>query len=147
MELTENVFFFKYVCRLVLLVRWIRYWTVRCVLPYPMNKTPPMRHQSQFLWNSISSSGRDYHTFTALGTLSFFLFIVLNVFCKIISLLLNHRVPEKEFVKAYKTNHRLKTRVNNFHRQKLESSNNNEDDFVAIRPEWTTVDRILAYRF
>lgn len=56
-------------------------------------------------------------------------------------------MPEKEFVKAYKTNHRLKTRVNNFHRQKLESSNNNEDDFVAIRPEWTTVDRILAYRF
>ena len=81
-------------------------------------------------------------------SLSFFLCIVLNVFfCKIISLLLNHRVPEKEFVKAYKTNHRLKTRVNNFHRQKLESSNNNEDDFVAIRPEWTTVDRILAYRF
>ncbi|CAH8390357.1 unnamed protein product [Eruca vesicaria subsp. sativa] len=53
-------------------------------------------------------------------------------------------VPEKEFVKAYKSHHRLKTRVNNFHRMKLEF--NNEDDFVAIRPEWTTVDRILAYR-
>ncbi|CAA7032933.1 unnamed protein product [Microthlaspi erraticum] len=55
-------------------------------------------------------------------------------------------VPEKEFQKAYKSNHRLKTRVNNFHRQKLESTNNNDDDFVAIRPEWTTVDRILAHR-
>jgi len=57
----------------------------------------------------------------------------------------NHRVPEKEFQKAYKSNHRLKTRVNNFHRQ-MESFNNSEDDFVAIRPEWTTVDRILACR-
>ncbi|CAH2061075.1 unnamed protein product [Thlaspi arvense] len=55
-------------------------------------------------------------------------------------------VPEKEFVKAYKSNHRLKTRVNHFHRQKSESVNHNEDDFVPIRPEWTTVDRILAYR-
>ncbi|VYS53442.1 unnamed protein product [Arabidopsis thaliana] len=54
-------------------------------------------------------------------------------------------VPEKEFQKAYKSNHRLKTRVNNFHRQ-MESFNNSEDDFVAIRPEWTTVDRILACR-
>lgn len=56
-------------------------------------------------------------------------------------------MPEKEFQKAYKSNHRLKTRVNNFHRQKLESTSNNDDDFVAIRPEWTTVDRILAHRF
>ncbi|CAN8315046.1 unnamed protein product [Cochlearia groenlandica] len=55
-------------------------------------------------------------------------------------------VSEKEFHKAYKSNHRLKTRVNNFHRLKLESANNNDDDFVAIRPEWTTVDRIIAHR-
>ncbi|KAJ8421601.1 hypothetical protein Cgig2_025730 [Carnegiea gigantea] len=54
-------------------------------------------------------------------------------------------VPEKEFVKAYKTLPRLRTKVNNFHRQ-MESLNNSEDDYVAIRPEWTTVDRILACR-
>jgi len=56
------------------------------------------------------------------------------------------RVPEKEFLKAFKTNPRLKTKVNNFHRQ-MASSNNSEEDFVAIRPEWTTVDRVLACRF
>ncbi|KAA8518154.1 hypothetical protein F0562_015628 [Nyssa sinensis] len=54
-------------------------------------------------------------------------------------------VPEKEFLKAYKANPRLKTKVNNFHRQ-MSSMKNSEDDFVAIRPEWTTVDRILACR-
>ncbi|KAK4600631.1 hypothetical protein RGQ29_010329 [Quercus rubra] len=54
-------------------------------------------------------------------------------------------VPEKEFLKAFKTNPRLKTKVNNFHRQ-MASSNNSEEDFVAIRPEWTTVDRVLACR-
>ncbi|KAK8654913.1 hypothetical protein V6N13_107509 [Hibiscus sabdariffa] len=54
-------------------------------------------------------------------------------------------VPEKEFLKAFKSNPRLRTKVNNFHRQ-MESKNSSEDDFVAIRPEWTTVDRILACR-
>ncbi|XP_057959148.1 CHD3-type chromatin-remodeling factor PICKLE-like [Malania oleifera] len=54
-------------------------------------------------------------------------------------------VPEKEFLKAFKAHPRLKTKVNNFHRQ-MASINNSEDDFVAIRPEWTTVDRILACR-
>ncbi|PSS01091.1 CHD3-type chromatin-remodeling factor PICKLE like [Actinidia chinensis var. chinensis] len=54
-------------------------------------------------------------------------------------------VPEKEFIKAYKEHPRLRTKVNNFHRQ-MSSVNNSEDDFVAIRPEWTTVDRILACR-
>ncbi|OAY53615.1 CHD3-type chromatin-remodeling factor PICKLE [Manihot esculenta] len=54
-------------------------------------------------------------------------------------------VPEKEFLKAFKSNPRLRTKVNNFHRQ-MASNNNSEDDFVAIRPEWTTVDRILACR-
>lgn len=55
-------------------------------------------------------------------------------------------MPEKEFLKAFKTHPRLKTKVNNFHRQ-MASNNNSEEDFVPIRPEWTTVDRILACRF
>lgn len=54
-------------------------------------------------------------------------------------------VPEREFIKAYKTLPRLRTKVNNFHRQ-LSSINSSEDEYVAIRPEWTTVDRILNYR-
>lgn len=54
-------------------------------------------------------------------------------------------VPEKEFLKAFKAHPRLKTKVNNFHRQ-MASTNNSEDEFVAIRPEWTTVDRIIACR-
>ncbi|XP_059642926.1 CHD3-type chromatin-remodeling factor PICKLE [Cornus florida] len=54
-------------------------------------------------------------------------------------------VPEKEFLKAYKTHPRLKMKVNNFKRQ-MSSTNNSEDEFVAIRPEWTTVDRIIACR-
>ncbi|KAL5724023.1 DNA helicase [Ranunculus cassubicifolius] len=52
-------------------------------------------------------------------------------------------VPEKEFIKAFRSNSRLKTKLNNFNRN---SANNSEDEFVAIRPEWTTVDRILASR-
>lgn len=55
------------------------------------------------------------------------------------------RVPEKEFVKAFKSNPRLKTKINNFHKQ-MALNNNSEDDYVAIRPEWTTVDRIIASR-
>ncbi|KAF5936281.1 hypothetical protein HYC85_027410 [Camellia sinensis] len=55
------------------------------------------------------------------------------------------KVPEKEFLKAYKAHPRLRTKVNNFQRQ-MSSINNSEDEFVAIRPEWTTVDRILACR-
>ncbi|KAK9280656.1 hypothetical protein L1049_014353 [Liquidambar formosana] len=54
-------------------------------------------------------------------------------------------VPEKEFLKAFKSLPRLKTKINNFRRQ-MESMNNSEDEFIAIRPEWTTVDRILACR-
>lgn len=53
-------------------------------------------------------------------------------------------VPEKQFIEAYKTLPRLKTKVNNFHR--MSSANNTEDDYAAIRSEWTTVDRILACR-
>ncbi|XP_016537603.2 CHD3-type chromatin-remodeling factor PICKLE-like isoform X3 [Capsicum annuum] len=54
-------------------------------------------------------------------------------------------VPEKEFLKAYKAYPRLKTKVNNFQRQ-MSSMTNSEDEYVAIRPEWTTVDRLLARR-
>ncbi|XP_047328868.1 CHD3-type chromatin-remodeling factor PICKLE-like isoform X2 [Impatiens glandulifera] len=54
-------------------------------------------------------------------------------------------LPEQEFQKAYKAYPRLKTKVNNFHRQ-TSAISNSEDEFVAIRPEWTTVDRILACR-
>ncbi|KAF5181479.1 Chd3-type chromatin-remodeling factor pickle, partial [Thalictrum thalictroides] len=52
-------------------------------------------------------------------------------------------VPEKEFLKAFKASPRLKTKINNFHRQ---AEKIDEDEFVAIRPEWTTVDRILDSR-
>ena len=61
-------------------------------------------------------------------------------------IVLCRRVPVKEFIKAFKTLPRLRTKVNNFHRQ-MSSSNNSEDDYAAIRSEWTTVDRILACRF
>ncbi|KAL0323654.1 UNVERIFIED_CONTAM: CHD3-type chromatin-remodeling factor PICKLE [Sesamum calycinum] len=54
-------------------------------------------------------------------------------------------VPEMEFVKAYKSNPRLRTKVNNFHKQ-ASSSNNSEDENVPIRPDWTTVDRVIACR-
>ncbi|XP_026427276.1 CHD3-type chromatin-remodeling factor PICKLE-like [Papaver somniferum] len=54
-------------------------------------------------------------------------------------------VPEKEFLKAFKAHPGLRTKVNNFN-NKSTTANNSEDDFVAIRPEWTTVDRILASR-
>ncbi|XP_077222222.1 chromatin remodeling factor CHD3 (PICKLE) isoform X2 [Tasmannia lanceolata] len=54
-------------------------------------------------------------------------------------------VPEKEFLKAFKAHPRLRTKINNFHRQ-MDFVNNSEDEWVAIRPEWTTVDRILASR-
>ncbi|KAK1275276.1 CHD3-type chromatin-remodeling factor PICKLE [Acorus gramineus] len=53
-------------------------------------------------------------------------------------------VPEKEFLKAFKTNPRLRTRVNTFHRQM--DSMINDEDWVAIRPEWTTVDRVISSR-
>ncbi|KAI4379873.1 hypothetical protein MLD38_006115 [Melastoma candidum] len=54
-------------------------------------------------------------------------------------------IPEKEFLKAYKTNSRLKTKVNNFNKQ-MASNNSAEDEYVPIRPEWTMVDRIIASR-
>ncbi|KAH1119521.1 hypothetical protein GLYMA_17G217300v4 [Glycine max] len=54
-------------------------------------------------------------------------------------------VPEEEFLKAFKNHPGLKTKINNFHRH-IASANNPNEDFVAIRPEWTMVDRILACR-
>ncbi|KAL8539594.1 hypothetical protein ACS0TY_001269 [Phlomoides rotata] len=54
-------------------------------------------------------------------------------------------VPEKLFLLAYKTNPRLRTKLKNFHKQ-APTSNNPEDEFLPIRPEWTTVDRIIACR-
>ncbi|XP_047161862.1 CHD3-type chromatin-remodeling factor PICKLE-like [Vigna umbellata] len=55
------------------------------------------------------------------------------------------RVPEEEFLKAFKTQPGLKIRINSFHRR-IESAKNFNEDFVAIRSEWTMVDRILACR-
>ncbi|XP_011622141.1 CHD3-type chromatin-remodeling factor PICKLE isoform X2 [Amborella trichopoda] len=51
---------------------------------------------------------------------------------------------EEEVQKAFKKIPRLRTKVNNFH-QKM-GSNTSEEDYVSIRPEWTTVDRIIATR-
>lgn len=59
---------------------------------------------------------------------------------------LSHRISELEFIKAFKTHARLKSRINNFNRQ-MENNYDSDDEFIAIRPEWTTVDRILARRF
>ena len=57
----------------------------------------------------------------------------------------NHRVAEEEFQKAYKFIRRLRSRVIKFH-STMESMSNSGDDFVAIHPEWTTVDRIIDCR-
>ncbi|XP_073042512.1 CHD3-type chromatin-remodeling factor PICKLE-like isoform X1 [Primulina eburnea] len=54
-------------------------------------------------------------------------------------------VPEIEFVKAQRSNPRLKTKINNFHKQ-ASSPTNPEDDYGPIKPDWTTVDRIIASR-
>ncbi|KAL0739308.1 hypothetical protein Bca4012_015518 [Brassica carinata] len=54
-------------------------------------------------------------------------------------------VPEHEFEKAYNSISGLETMVNQFH-STMESLGNNVYDFVAIPPEWTTVDRILFCR-
>ncbi|TVU12298.1 hypothetical protein EJB05_45935 [Eragrostis curvula] len=54
-------------------------------------------------------------------------------------------VSEEEYLDAAKIHTRLKTRLNNFHKL-VESTDRSDEDFVALRPEWTTVDRILASR-
>lgn len=57
-------------------------------------------------------------------------------------------MPEQEFEKAYKSHPRLKlkSRVEKFNAEKDKFIAENGDDFIAIRPEWTTVDRIIACR-
>ncbi|KAL0687147.1 hypothetical protein Bca4012_086824 [Brassica carinata] len=54
-------------------------------------------------------------------------------------------VAEEEFQKAYKFIRRLRSRVIKFH-STMESMSNSGDDFVAIHPEWTPVDRIIDCR-
>lgn len=54
-------------------------------------------------------------------------------------------MPEYEFKKAYKFISGLETMVNQFY-STMESLGNDRYDFVAIPPEWTTVDRILSCR-
>ncbi|CAM0913117.1 unnamed protein product [Alopecurus aequalis] len=54
-------------------------------------------------------------------------------------------VPEDEYFEAAKIHPRLKTRLNNFNRQ-FELIDRSDDDYVPIRPEWTTVDRVLTSR-
>ncbi|CAA7041549.1 unnamed protein product [Microthlaspi erraticum] len=54
-------------------------------------------------------------------------------------------VPEKVFEKAYKSIRLLRKRVTKFH-EKMEIIRNNGGEHVAIRPEWTTVNRIIDCR-
>ncbi|KAF4367696.1 hypothetical protein G4B88_001448 [Cannabis sativa] len=54
-------------------------------------------------------------------------------------------VPEKEFLKAFKTHPCLRTKVTHFH-GRMTSNRNFGDDFVEKRPEWTTADRVTACR-
>ncbi|MQL75940.1 hypothetical protein Taro_008326 [Colocasia esculenta] len=54
-------------------------------------------------------------------------------------------VAEKDFIKAFKEFPRLKTKVNNFKRQ-MDLVNNSEDEWIPVRSEWTTVDRVIASR-
>lgn len=54
-------------------------------------------------------------------------------------------MSENEYFDAAKIHPRLKTRLNNFNRQ-FESTDKSDDDYVPIRPEWTTVDRVLSSR-
>ncbi|KAK4755859.1 hypothetical protein SAY87_009616 [Trapa incisa] len=58
-------------------------------------------------------------------------------------------VLEEEFVKASKTNFRLRAKLNSFHKKtSLNDRGGSEDgeQVVALRPEWTTVDRVIACR-
>jgi chromodomain-helicase-DNA-binding protein 4 len=66
-------------------------------------------------------------------------------------LIVNHllsktRITEKEYLEAAKIHPRLKTRLNNFHRQ-MDLMDKSDDDCAAIRPEWITVDRIISSRY
>lgn len=60
------------------------------------------------------------------------------------------RVSEKEYSEAANIHPRLRTRLNNFRRQKetmKKEAERSGEEIVPIRPEWTTVDRILASRY
>ncbi|XP_078157848.1 chromatin remodeling factor CHD3 (PICKLE) isoform X4 [Carex rostrata] len=54
-------------------------------------------------------------------------------------------VSESEFTKSALVYPRLKQRLNTFHRH-FESVDKFDDEWAAIRPEWTAVDRIIATR-
>lgn len=54
-------------------------------------------------------------------------------------------VTEDEYLDAAKMHPRLKTRLNNFNKH-FEPIDKSDDDFAAIRPDWTTVDRVLSSR-
>jgi len=59
------------------------------------------------------------------------------------------RVPEQEFEKAYKSHPhlKLKLRVTRFNAaMDVFIAENGAHEFIAIRPEWKTVDRIIACR-
>lgn len=49
-------------------------------------------------------------------------------------------------MRAFNTDYWLKIKLNRF-KAKMESVDTLDDEFIAIRPEWTTVDRIIARRF
>ncbi|KAJ1698567.1 hypothetical protein LUZ63_007079 [Rhynchospora breviuscula] len=54
-------------------------------------------------------------------------------------------VSESEFTKSATVYHRLKQRLNTYYRHS-ESVDKSDEEWVAIRPEWTSVDRIIASR-
>uniref|UniRef100_A0A6N2KIW4 CHD3-type chromatin-remodeling factor PICKLE n=1 Tax=Salix viminalis TaxID=40686 RepID=A0A6N2KIW4_SALVM len=136
------------ICELALML------TSKCLLPplkapFPSNwRCPecvsPLNDIDKLLDSEMRPTVADDSDATKLGSKQIFVKQYL-VKWKGLSYLHCTWVPEKEFLKAFKSNPRLKTKVNNFNRQ-MASNNNSEDDFVAIRPEWTTVDRILACR-
>lgn len=61
-------------------------------------------------------------------------------------------MSEQELEEAYKSHPRLrlkthlKTRVKKFNAKMDYTISLNGDDYIAIRPEWTTVDRIIDCR-
>lgn len=117
--------------------------------PYPSNwKCPecvsPLNDIEKILDCEMRPTAADDSDASTLGTKQIFVKQYL-VKWKGLSFLHCTWIPEKEFFKAFKSTPRLKQKVNNFHKQ-MASNNNADDEFVAIRPEWTTVDRIIACR-
>ncbi|XP_059076151.1 CHD3-type chromatin-remodeling factor PICKLE isoform X4 [Cryptomeria japonica] len=54
-------------------------------------------------------------------------------------------ISQEDFERAFKSYPQLKTRLNNFHRQ-LDSVNASNDDWMPLRSEWVTVDRVINCR-